>query len=93
VGLLVSRLRKGDLMKPRPIDIREFRARKAGEDTPRVIIEELTASLEAGDVEQVAYIFANSKGEAMMCYSDMNKFELIGMLEFWKQQLLEDLVE
>ncbi|ASA22105.1 hypothetical protein [Paenibacillus donghaensis] len=80
-------------MNQNTIDIRDLQARKAGEDTPRMIIEELNESLQAGEIEHVAYIFTSTQGEAMTCYSAMNKLQLVGLLEFWKQQLLADLVE
>ena len=69
----------------------EYKAKKEGVITPKILIENLLDVIKDGDIESVAFVARQIDGTISAGWTDMTHTEAIGMLEVAKLQVIKDM--
>ncbi|WP_257008275.1 hypothetical protein [Bacillus sp. FJAT-45350] len=72
-------------------DVNEYRAKKEGRITPKMLVEMLKKELESGDVESIAYVYKKKDGTVVAGWTDMFHTEVVGLYEIAKLQAIDDM--
>lgn len=73
-------------------ELRERRAKRQGNVTPKACIQNLLRAIELGEVESVVFVARQPNGIIRTGWSDTMHTELLGMLECGKFELIEDMM-
>lgn len=75
------------------IDLDEAKARKNGEITVKMVIDNLDETREKEGIKTIATVVRLDNDEVHILYSNTVTTEVIGLLECGKQQVINDMYE
>ncbi|TCT20914.1 hypothetical protein EDD68_11242 [Melghiribacillus thermohalophilus] len=74
-------------------DMNEYRARKNGQVTPKMLLELLEKEIEEGNIDALAYVARRKDGYIISGWSNMPHTEIIGLFEVGKKQVIDHMYE
>lgn len=74
-------------------DVNEYKARKEGKVTPKMLIEILAKEIEEGNIDSLAYVARRKDGYIMSGWSNMSHTETIGLFEIGTNQVIDNMYE
>jgi len=72
-------------------DLREFKAKKEGRVTPKVLVENLLQAVDKGEVECIVFVARCKEGEIRTGWSEIYHTEAVGLLELGKLEVISDM--
>lgn len=77
----------------KPVDLKEVKAKKAGEVTVKSVIDDLLEGYERNEIKSIVCVVRSDKDEILVSCNHIEQTEAVGMLECGKQNFIIDMYD